>query len=257
MTTLLLQLAAPLQSWGVRSRFAQRTTEPAPSRSGIIGMLAAAQGRRRTDPIEDLLALRFGVRLDQPGHMTRDFQTARTFDGRTSMPISDRYYLADAVFLAGIEGDESLLSDLDHALRHPVFPLYLGRRSCPPALPVSRGLSDAALLDVLTNEPWAASETYQARCARRHQVPASLEVHIDAGTGDPQVPQGSRSIAQDVPVSFDPRHRQYAFREVERLYVPNPGASRTAPAPDPLTPFAAVSDAVDPLDPLAAMTEVM
>ena len=51
MTVLLLRLAGPLQSWGVKSRFTVRATELAPTKSGIIGMLAAAVGRRRTDPI--------------------------------------------------------------------------------------------------------------------------------------------------------------------------------------------------------------
>ena len=78
MTVLLLRLAGPLQSWGVKSRFTVRATELAPTKSGIIGMLAAAVGRRRTDPIEDLLSLRFGVRKDQPGRVIRDFHTART-----------------------------------------------------------------------------------------------------------------------------------------------------------------------------------
>ena len=107
MTVLLLRLAGPLQSWGVKSRFTVRATELAPTKSGIIGMLAAAVGRRRTDPIEDLLSLRFGVHKDQPGRVIRDFHTARTLDGKTSMPLSERYYLADAVFLAGIEASSS------------------------------------------------------------------------------------------------------------------------------------------------------
>ena len=54
MTVLLLRLAGPMQAWGVKSRFTVRSTELAPTKSGVIGMLAAATGRRRTDPIEDL-----------------------------------------------------------------------------------------------------------------------------------------------------------------------------------------------------------
>ena len=59
MTVLLLRLAGPLQAWGVKSKFSIRATELAPTKSGILGMLAAAVGRRRTDPVEDLLTLRF------------------------------------------------------------------------------------------------------------------------------------------------------------------------------------------------------
>ncbi|MGQ4818899.1 type I-E CRISPR-associated protein Cas5/CasD, partial [Enterococcus faecium] len=96
----LLTLTGPLQSWGSASRFVRRGTEPAPIKNGVVGLLAAAQGRRRADPVEDLAALRFGVRIDQPGRLVRDFQTERRADG-TSLPLSYRFYLADAVFLAG------------------------------------------------------------------------------------------------------------------------------------------------------------
>ena len=207
MTVLLLRLAGPMQAWGVKSRFTVRSTELEPSKSGIIGMLAAAVGRRRTDPIEDLLSLRFGVRKDQPGRVIRDFHTARTLDGKDSMPLSDRYYLADAVFLAGIEGDRPL--------HHPAFPLYLGRRSCPPTPPVSLGLREASLLDVLRTEPWLASPWFQKR-HRSRVFDAELLIDQEA------VPVGERGSARgsrDVPVSFDPRRRDYDFRQVERLMV--------------------------------------
>src|SRR5882757_7550087 len=125
----MLRLAAPLQSWGTSSRFVRRNTDRAPSRSGIIGLLAAAEGRRRTDSIEDLLDLRVGVRVEQAGQLERDFHTAHTRDGAGSMPLSYRFYLADAAFVAAIEGPPSVLDGLREALRRPAFPLYLGRRS--------------------------------------------------------------------------------------------------------------------------------
>ena len=46
------------------------------SKSAVIGLLAAAEGRRRTDSIEHLLDLRFAVRTEQAGRVERDFQTA-------------------------------------------------------------------------------------------------------------------------------------------------------------------------------------
>ncbi len=63
---LVLRLAGPMQSWGGRSQFNRRDTLTEPTKSGLIGLLAAAQGRRRQDSIEDLLGLTFGVRTDQP-----------------------------------------------------------------------------------------------------------------------------------------------------------------------------------------------
>ena len=133
-SVLVLRLAGPMQSWGSSSRFTRRSTEAFPTKSALVGLLAAAQGRRRSDPIEDLAELRFDVRVDQPGQLLRDFHTAHRDD--TPMPLSDRFYWADATFGAFIEGPEDMIDGLAEAIVRPVFPLYLGRRSCPPTLPL-------------------------------------------------------------------------------------------------------------------------
>lgn len=80
---LLIRLAAPLQSWGVASRFWQRDTHSRPTKSGVIGMCAAALGLPREpppdtpeqDPLAELAPLLFGVRADHPGTPVRDFHT--------------------------------------------------------------------------------------------------------------------------------------------------------------------------------------
>ena len=65
-----------------------------------------------------------------------------------------RHYLQDAVFLVGLESeDTALLQELETALKHPVYPLYLGRRSCPPTLPLCLGIRAGKLLDTLRAEP--------------------------------------------------------------------------------------------------------
>lgn len=79
--SLVLRLAGPMQSWGSSSEFNWRQTDAQPTKSGIVGLLAAASGRRREDPIEDLLALRLGVRIDQPGTLLRDYHTVSDFRG--------------------------------------------------------------------------------------------------------------------------------------------------------------------------------
>lgn len=98
-----------------------------------------------------LNGLRFAVRADQEGSLLVDFHTAKS---RDTSYVTYRHYLQDAVFLAGLEsGDEALLRELEAALRHPVYPLYLGRRSCPPTLPLCLGIRQGSLLDVLRTEP--------------------------------------------------------------------------------------------------------
>ncbi|EEH65614.1 CRISPR system CASCADE complex protein CasD [Actinomyces urogenitalis DSM 15434] len=197
-------------------------------------MLAAAVGRRRTDPIEDLLSLRFGVRKDQPGTVLRDFHTARTLDGKQSMPLSERYYLADAVYLAAIEGEKTLLEGLDVAVRHPVFPLYLGRRSCPPSQPLSLGIRHASLLQALTDEPWQAADWFRLRQDNSFRA----EIVIDAASLAPDE-RGSGYTTLDSPVSFDPRRRDYQAREVERLFVPVGDSDR----PDSHDPMSDIEEA--------------
>lgn len=216
MTVLLLRLAGPMQSWGDSSRFNVRSTGWMPTKSGVIGLLAASQGRRRADPIEDLVNLRFGVREDQTGTVIRDFHTAQNAAGKT-MPLSYRYYLADAVFLAGLEGPRPLLEALDAAVNEPHFPLYLGRRSCPVSGQLSLGLHEESLDDLLATYAWQASQWYQDKQPKA----VHLEIAVDAPVGV------HGEIARDVPISFDEEHRMYRWRSVvtSRVDMDNPGGT--------------------------------
>lgn len=205
MSVLLLRLGGPLQSWGDSSRFTRRETRPEPTKSGVLGLIAAAQGRRRTDPIEDLVGLVFGVRVDQPGRLIRDFQTARS--GDKPMPLSYRYYLGDAVFVAGVEGEHNLLEGIAEAINSPAFPLYLGRRSCPPVNRLTIGaVRDGDLDAVMRHEGWHASPWHRRR-ARSQQV--QLDYFRDARSAD-EVGEPVR----DVPVSFSQERREYGWRTV-------------------------------------------
>lgn len=219
MSVLLLKLAGPLQAWGDSSRFVRRETGPQPTKSGIVGLLAASMGRRRTDEIEDLAELTFGVRIEQPGALLRDFQTARSLDGSRTMPLSTRYYLSDAVFLAAVEGPTDLITGIAECLQRPMFPLYLGRRSCPPSEPVSApgSVRDGSLLQVLVHEPWRAARWHRRR-VQSHQPRLAITVDETAARAEPDLLEDRQSarIVRDQPISFDPRLRQYGFRSVVR-----------------------------------------
>ncbi len=229
MTTLLLRLAGPLQSWGDASRFTRRETRTEPTKSGVLGLLAAAAGRRRADPVEDLVRLRFGVRVDQEGRLVRDFHTAQRWESRERMPLSYRYYLSDALFVAGVEGDSNLLYGLAEALQSPAFPLFLGRRSCPPAKPVHIGVVESGLEDAIRAHPWEAAEWY--RRTRSKQLALRLVMDADH-TQDGE----TRWTARDVPLSYSPVRREYGWRAVTlrpSVTVDNPaGRSRGSGEPD-------------------------
>lgn len=211
MTVLLLRLAGPLQAWGDSSRFQRRATASVPTKSGVLGLLAAADGRRRTDEIEDLLALRFGVRVDQPGTVITDFHTAHPDGYDKHAIITRREYLSDAVFVAAVEGPEQLITGLHERIRRPRFPLFLGRRSCPVDGDLDLGLHACDVDSVLDGWQWTVSERY----ARRHPTIVHLRAQVDGTEGNP---------VRDVPVSFSPSDRRYGWRTVvERdVVVENP-----------------------------------
>lgn len=133
VSVLRLRLAGPLQSWGQPAGSPgaplSRSHEESVESSGL---LAAAEGRRRSDPIEDPLGLELGVRTEQQGQPLRDFHTAHHQVTGAAMPLTDRFYWSDAVFTAHIGGDRELLEGLAEALKDPAYPLYFGRRACVP-----------------------------------------------------------------------------------------------------------------------------
>lgn len=208
MTTLLLRLAGPLQAWGDSSRFTRRHTRREPTKSGIIGMLAAAQGRRRTDPVEDLVGMEFAVRIDQPGSVRRDFQTAIRWETDESMPLSHRYYLEDAVFVAGMSGEPALINGLAEAVRNPRWAPFLGRRSCPPSRPVLVGVVDGDVREAVAGAPWQAAAWHQKACGGAADVPVRCDARAD---------EIGLETVRDVPVSFDPRRRLHGWRETSEF----------------------------------------
>lgn len=146
---LLLHLSGPLQRWGATSGGGRvRATHHHPTRSGVIGMCAAALGRPPEHPNADLNNVRLTVRIDRPGRPVRDWHTVGggqpkhrtvvTADGkpRGSGLIYEDWYLADAAFTLALHADGDLIGTLARAFANPVYPTYLARRNCPPDLPI-------------------------------------------------------------------------------------------------------------------------
>jgi CRISPR system Cascade subunit CasD len=204
MATLLLRLAAPLQAWGSGSKFNIRTTEREPTKSGVIGMIAAAMGiQRNADSklLEPLSRLRFGVRVDREGKLLKDFHMVHEYkNGKVNdSHLTERYYLSDAVFLAALESDSrEYLEEIIKSLNNPVYPLFLGRRSCPPTLPLVLGITDDELVDALENaEPLSGENNTSKRIVYES---------YDGGTA-----------VQDVPVSFSQLHRIHGYRYIKEM----------------------------------------
>lgn len=204
MSTLLLRFAGPLQAWGADSRFDVRRTNREPTKSGVIGLIASALGLRRDAPLDELNRLRFGVRVDREGVLLRDLHTVRK-DKNTSY-MTTRYYLSDAVFLVGLHSDdEALMQRLEHAVRNPAHPLFLGRRSCPPEGRVCLGLRQMPLEEALKSEPSLIPPK-----PSKSDEPQRVRIVLDD-------PRGTARL-NDLPVSFSPYNRQYAYRAAREMW---------------------------------------
>jgi CRISPR system Cascade subunit CasD len=208
MSVLLMRLAGPMQSWGTRSRFSNRDTGLEPSRSGVIGLLCAALGRPRDEPLDDFIPLKMAVWVDREGRLMRDYHTAqnvRRADTSKSVQetvLSERFYLADTDFLVGLEGDRPFLERLDAALRRPVWPLFLGRKAFVPSLPVAEGVFEGDLQKMLnTTHPWRKRHR-----GEKPTLPLRSVVEVAYGAGEPR---------PDVPLSFLSRDRRFGVRHVQ------------------------------------------
>lgn len=225
--TLVLRLAGPLQSWGLTGQFTRRDTHTQPTKSGIIGMVAACLGRQRGAEISDLAALQMGVRVDQPGTLLEDYHTISRTDGST-LPtasgkkksdltaVSHRWYLADAVFLVTLTGDRRILDAIVDAIDHPAYAPTLGRRSCPPTGRLNLGVDDRDPETLLTEWPWQAGAVQ----LEMHATSPVLDATIEDPSGDDLIP--------DVPTSFAPVQRGCANRRIRHFRVqprhPDPSA---------------------------------
>jgi CRISPR system Cascade subunit CasD len=208
MSVLLLRLAGPMQSWGTQSHFSVRDTGLEPSKSGVVGLLCAALGRSRAEPLEDLTRLMMAVRADREGRMARDYHTAlnvlKADHSGGDTVVSARYYLADADFLVALHGQGDLLTKLHAALARPRWPLYLGRKSFVPSYSVwlRDGLCEADdARQILESYPWRPP---------RRDPPQRLRLVLETpfGHGEPR---------QDVPLSF--AARRFGVRYVTTAWL--------------------------------------
>ncbi len=181
---LLLWLEAPLQSWGVDSKFGRRDSLYFPTKSGVAGILLSALGAagEQKELLEKIAPLKQIVvsysrtkkinendlrKIDREP-LLRDFHMVgsgydesnhwetllipKTSEGKKAVgggtKITYRYYLQDAKFAVVVEVPLGLADSFAQALQNPIYDLYLGRKNCVPTDFVYRGIfesEDAAL----------------------------------------------------------------------------------------------------------------
>jgi|GEM_PF-267786 len=227
---LLLRLEGPLQSWGGRARWDVRDTGRIPTKSGIIGLLGCALGYPMGDSrLETELdaGLRFGVRTEAPGRILEDYHTVSGFlptaggayrhsgiktgtsldklrsdpDVEPATIVSTRFYLEDASFLVGLQETgrvPGLLIRCADALRHPAWPLFLGRKSCIPSRPIFESVTSEFenLEGAFIGYRWSYLGSGNRDREKQRPMDASVSLEVDpsaTGIGVASYPEAVRT----------------------------------------------------------------
>lgn len=227
---LLFQLYGPLACWGEPAVGEYRPSATHPGKSQITGLLGAALGLTR-DQDAQLAALTSGyglaVRVDAEGELLRDYHTTqvpparrgRTFTTRAEeLAVDDLYtilsqrdYRVEAAWTCALWATASALyplSELAEALRRPRFTLYLGRKSCPPALPLNPQIVKAdtlkAAFDQYTIDPTLGP--LEHRLKERHLLEEPM----------PERPPQKKRYFWETPL---PKGLDSGFTDQEKLWV--------------------------------------
>lgn len=143
--------------------------------SGIVGLLGCTLGWQRDDQLRDLSRhIRIAVRCDRSGTMLIDYHTVgggantprlltaegqpKASSGSPHIEQTWRHYLCDASFLVAVQANLALIAQLAEAVHNPCWPLFLGRKSCLPSLPVFEGIGEYATLAEAMDRPWRSLE---------------------------------------------------------------------------------------------------
>lgn len=258
MKSLLLKFAGPLQSWGTDSHFETRHTDYYPSKSAVIGMIAAAFGYRRSTDCDENIAklndLDFAVRIDQQGNLLRDYHIAAKYKANGDFEknyVTNRYYLEDAIFLVAIGSDnEKLICSINDALRSPYFQSSLGRRSLPPTADFILGVEDCGVIQALLTHEWLARKfgKNQVKVSKSSMLSESSNESYNGGfislyadsnlvnkaecesgkdnTCTYKIQSSVRKLRKDFVNSFSNKERKFGFRYESKIEIPIEKISR-------------------------------
>ncbi|GBQ20401.1 CRISPR-associated protein Cas5 [Acetobacter estunensis NRIC 0472] len=182
---LTFAMVAPMASFGALAVGERRDGWDRPARSAVLGLVGACLGVLRTDEsAQSALATEYGLAVlcQASGRLLTDYHTAQTVPSRrnwrpatraqelTDMPddlatiLSRRDYRIGSWHLGAMwvrgEAARWSLDALHDAMNAPVFTPSLGRKACPPGLPLAPALVKgesgvSVLLDRQKNGPEA------------------------------------------------------------------------------------------------------
>ncbi|HHC08393.1 MAG TPA: type I-E CRISPR-associated protein Cas5/CasD [Actinobacteria bacterium] len=235
-STLTFRIDAPLQSWGLSGRFSHKDTAREPTKSGIVGLIANAMGRDRSDPIGDLASVAVSVRVESEPRTVDDYRTVGSGnadallrlhghdpdDGYFAPAAGERgarkktpivihaHHLIDGAYLVALHGEPELLHRIATALDAPRRPVYLGRRGFFPVAPFEPAIVPHSAAATLRSTPWRPPAWWP----EDRDPPAKLRLV------EPAEPHEATAIRYDEPVSFAPR--RFAPRFVKLTWIERP-----------------------------------
>jgi CRISPR system Cascade subunit CasD len=243
-TALAFLLDGPLQSWGTSSRFQRRATDPYPSKSGVLGLIAAALGidkydANEADQLRRLAALHFSVYRvlrvigeGQPAVLRlNDYHTVgggyddKTHWGDLNTPrkasggafgtvVTQREYLTDAVFAAVLRGPRPVLEDIAIALENPVWGLWLGRKCCVPATPVVAVIADQGVLALAGILAKAREQGEKTELPGWSYLSDAVLLSRDLESGESAAPRDGADTCADQPLTYG--RREHTTRTVRQ-----------------------------------------
>ena len=226
MKFLMFTLASPLICFGETARWDHRGTEDMPTKSAVIGLLGCCLGLPRGDAGLCRLdeKLHMAAWREQSGPLLTDFQTVQSPTGailnamrkpRGSTIITPKQYLQDAVFHVLLYGDDDLLTECEAAMRRPKWVVSLGRRGCPPSVPIVPHVFEAATVREALEKHAVPSPDREGKPPRKAQDPMRCEVEYVEGMDIRDYPGAYRTVRHDAVIRAD--ENQYGDRQVLSL----------------------------------------
>ncbi len=232
---LVFQLYGPMAAWGDIAVGEVRPGVIRPSKSAVLGLVAASLGIKREQEDEQRKLTEgygFAVRVDQPGAPLTDYHTIQMPPASETKKrgmhtrkdeleaeelgtiLSSRDYRTDSVstvVLWAKSGAPYSPARLAQALAEPCFVPYLGRKSCPLALPVQAQVIQAVTIrQALENASFASKEWVGDLVG-----PGRKALYWDKEGNSGLEPQ-HEFTARDIAISrvrwqFDTRHENHAM----------------------------------------------
>ena len=226
MNVLLLRLEAPLMAFGGPIVDNYGVIQSFPAISMLTGLLGNALGweHREAAALNRLQSrIRFAARLDRPGERIIDYQTVdlgqdfmvdtgwttwgqrevRGGASSTGTHIRYRHYRADACATVALALDSEeadlTVATLEQALITPARPLFIGRKTCLPALPILQGkIKTPSVIEALRTLPAIYAKRVQAQWPADEEGPSlsRLVVLTDERDWINQVHSGERLVRQ-------------------------------------------------------------